>query len=135
MHGIIFAHSYGKPALWIELSDKVYGNGFKFFDYYLSMGISPENVTRFRISDDTDPFDIAELATIGDHSTLLKALEQAIPKTIQEYKRHCMMLRPWLKISSISRPMAKRVYFMLPENIRNPDRVPGYYQILLWENS
>ena len=81
LHGIIFAHAYGKRALWIELSDNVIGKGFKFFDYYLSMGVSPEKVIRLRITGDVDPHVAARLATDGDHSKLRLSLEAAIDKT------------------------------------------------------
>jgi pyruvyltransferase len=38
LHGIVFAHSYGVPASWVSLSDRVLGEGFKFRDYYSSIG-------------------------------------------------------------------------------------------------
>jgi pyruvyltransferase len=81
LHGIIFAHAYNKPALWIEISDLVIGDGFKFYDYYQSLDIMPESVKRIKVTSSTDPFEIAKLATSVNQTLLFEGLEEAIQKT------------------------------------------------------
>jgi pyruvyltransferase len=46
LHGLILAHAYGVPCAWVRLSGKVYGGGFKFFDYYSSVGVARHEVRR-----------------------------------------------------------------------------------------
>jgi hypothetical protein len=38
LHGIVAAHAYGRPASWVKFSDRPLGDGFKFKDYWASMG-------------------------------------------------------------------------------------------------
>lgn len=56
LHGIIASDAYGIPSIWIEFSENVIGNGFKFHDYFESVG--RKNERPFKITESTTTQDI-----------------------------------------------------------------------------
>lgn len=39
LHGVIVAHAYNIPAIQVQFSDRIYGDGVKYHDYYLSVDL------------------------------------------------------------------------------------------------
>jgi pyruvyltransferase len=44
LHGVMMGIVYKKPTIFIEFSDKVFGNGFKFQDFFKSVNITYQNI-------------------------------------------------------------------------------------------
>lgn len=42
LHGLVVAHAYGIPAMWVEISNNLGGDGTKFFDYYSALNDQPK---------------------------------------------------------------------------------------------
>lgn len=76
LHGIIVADAYEIPSIWVKFSDKVLGNGFKFRDYFASVGRK-----------DTSPLNITEETSID---TILQTFyEYRIEIDIEKLLRNC----------------------------------------------
>lgn len=73
LHGLIIADSFGIPNMWIECSNNVLGNGYKFYDYYSSYGINVE------------PFDLRKEKNIPCVDEIRKRYK--IPQTMVESKQ------------------------------------------------
>lgn len=57
LHGIIIAESYGIPAVWVRISDRLVGGDFKFLDYYAST--ERPNAQSLNLSDVSSPNEFA----------------------------------------------------------------------------
>jgi hypothetical protein len=60
LHGLIVAHAYGIPAIWFE-KNILLGDGSKFKDYFLSIGIKPYQPNSFNELDFSNADYITEL--------------------------------------------------------------------------
>ncbi len=84
LHGLVFAHAYGIPAVWWKLSNDVHGDGFKFYDYYASIGFDAKDVPVFGPDDDLEA--VSRNCTLPrtaiDKAALRDSLINALPSLI-----------------------------------------------------
>ena len=83
LHGLITADAYRIPSLWIEFSENVKGKGFKFNDYYRSLGYKISKP--IKISEETRIDELIELTTLKNINNIrYKEIFKAISLAFNE---------------------------------------------------
>jgi pyruvyltransferase len=83
LHGLIVAEAYGIPNYWISVSENVLGHGFKFRDYFASIGKSIREP--LVLEETSDPVDLMAVHPWSQGRIDLKKLLQACPFKIKEH--------------------------------------------------
>ena len=60
LHGLIVAEAYGIRNIWVEFSDEVIGAGFKYRDFFASIGVERGNPVRIDEAFDLEMIDDCE---------------------------------------------------------------------------
>ena len=84
LHGIITADAYGIPAKWCKFSNAVAGDGIKFHDHFLSVGVEPYEPldlrTHFKVCEVMDmiePYDLKfDVNRLMDACPIVKDLKE-----------------------------------------------------------
>ena len=86
LHGLIIAEAFGIPNYWISVSDDVIGAGFKFRDYFASLGKQISDP--IRLDQTFDPVAFLATPTWRPGRIDLKGLLAACPFKIRESLRY-----------------------------------------------
>ena len=77
LHGLIAADAYGIPSKWIEISQKIPGKRFKFYDYFASLGII--DIEPFQLDNSTSLADLLDNCPLRPISINLDRLLEVCP--------------------------------------------------------
>lgn len=90
LHGVIVAHAYQIPAVQVKFSDNIYGDGVKYHDYFLSVGLNTYQ-----------PEFIKNEIGVNEAVTMIKNHESCLPsqQVIVELQQGLMAVCPFKTIS------------------------------------
>lgn len=88
LHGIIISDAYKIPNVWVEFSDKVVGNGFKFRDYYSSVRSDIPEVIKVKNATELEDLLKYKKEWKPIHIDLNKLLKVCPFEIKEEYKRY-----------------------------------------------
>lgn len=98
LHGLVVSQAYNKPNLWVEFSNNVIGDGTKFNDYFLSIGI--------------EPYKPLNLRDYAEHTILLNNIKEHdthMDKTIKQLMAACPCLCDYPYTSKIKEKLIKDI--------------------------
>lgn len=101
LHGLIFAESVGLPNLWIKLSDRVVGSGYKFRDWF-SLADTPQNDPH-EPKDNETAAELSKRATIHNVNIDRKGLASSFPRARLEALSDEIKGRTFLWLSTCRR--------------------------------
>lgn len=85
LHGIIMAHAYGVPAVWIKFSDDLWGDDTKFFDYFLSV----------KLTDTPAPVHVQAALSVNELEFIIDQWEQPRTEVLEELTKELMASCPF----------------------------------------
>lgn len=84
LHGLILADAYRVPSVWLKLSERALRGGFKFCDYFGSVGRHDHRAVDLRDGRLPSPLEVAELARLEPLDVDLAGLVSACPWPVAE---------------------------------------------------
>jgi pyruvyltransferase len=81
LHGVIVSHAFEIPSIWVEFSDKIFGDGIKYVDYLESIGLcvyKPKLLTGIESNEELETL-IKDLPNLPD-KVMIAQLQEKLMK-------------------------------------------------------
>ncbi|EAS19999.1 conserved hypothetical protein [Flavobacteria bacterium BBFL7] len=89
LHGVIVAHAYQIPAVQVSFSKRIMGDGVKYHDYFLSVGLRAY-----------DPLNVEEVISLRDALAVINKHDSSLPraKDIEKVQENLLVVCPFKNV-------------------------------------